>query len=165
EKLTEQRRQFERIAKELEEHARQNAVEEERQEKRNADYRKEISDLTSRLIEYRNTSSACVEEIEQKQGEQRHQLAELQEFASAQQDQTLEEQRQFGELQRQLIEFNYRLVDYQAEMGRRFERTADRQQHEQLSQEIRAFIAAQEAQTLEEGRQLAEQQKQLSELN
>jgi SAM-dependent methyltransferase len=220
---------------------------------RDAHYRKEISELTSRLIDYHDKSSARLGEIGQKQGEhgekladlwkfahaqqeqtvaeqwqfeeqqrrihelslrlvgyreeshsreqmvgeeqQQHgrQLADLQKFADAQQKQTAEEQRQFEEqhkqlrelrenvglsaadtaerrrhieeLQRQLIDLNYKLIDYQNDIGGRFERTADRQQHEQLGQEIRTFITAQEAQTLEEQRQFEEQRKQLSDVN
>jgi len=153
---------------------------------RNAASRKEIAQLSSRLTDYWDKINARLGEVGQEQVDHGRQLTDLRKFADAQQKQTAEEQRQFeelgqrvrssdadaaerrrhiDELQRQLIELNYRLIEYQTEISGRFERTADRQQQEQLGQEIRAFVVAQEAQTLEERRQLAEQQKQFAELD
>jgi SAM-dependent methyltransferase len=115
--------------------------------------------------------------VQQEQTEkEERQLADIGKFVVAQQKQTTETHRQFEEhqkqlskfredLQQQVIDLNYKLIDYQSEIGVRFQHTADLRQHEQLVQELRTFIGAQEAQTLDQHRQIAEQQKQLSELN
>jgi O-antigen chain-terminating methyltransferase len=132
------------------------------EEQRQFDENQKVLTRLTQLVE-RFENEITLGKTQQNQHQQ--ELNDLQHFVGEQQKQTAEEQRQFDKNEKELSAISANLIEYQNDAFARFHLTAERQ--EQLTiqlQDMQNFVNAQERQTTEENRILAEQQQQLTEI-
>ncbi|PZR76851.1 MAG: hypothetical protein DLM73_01455 [Chthoniobacterales bacterium] len=135
------------------------------QHRQNAEDSRLLEEQQGQLTQAREMMQASVAAQQKQTAEEQRQLSELQQFVDDQRAHRSEEQKRFEEQRRQLEEFNLKLIEYQNDVCARYHLTGEELERAkgQLA-EMQGFIRAQEEQTIEEERQLREQQERLAEI-